>query len=317
MTTQLVDDWRPEQWNGPVVTYVNQTSFIETQARGINMTTWLAHVPRSGGVTLTSALPKGGTYTSEAGSNDELTIEAKKVGAKEFFFAEEDVADTASLVNLVNQKQMEWARAYAILLDQACLGVTSNSVTASAVPFQSVYAALTNNNSDTSYTANANLTVAASASGPTYAELVAPFQDYEEGGFDEPGRGVVVAHPSFKAILRKMVGTGGDLIFQQSTNGNLANATGPLAGTLFGYPLYWSYGARKHATATSAPTGKALLFVGNTDLLIRGDRSGPEFKYIPANAGGSHATDEDVLKGRSRKGFAIGNENGWACLELA
>lgn len=304
MARQTFEDWIPEEWGGPVLSKLMETSAVEALARVEPMGTDTKHVPRSAGMDSGGALAKGGTYTEATGTNDDVLLTARKFG-RVVRIADEDTKDPAGLINVISTKQTEWARGHAIAFDQACLG-TAAAENGTTVPYLSLYQALNTTNSDTSYTADANLIVTAGAL--TYSDISTAFGLIEGSDFYAESDTVVLAHPSFKQKVRDILDSQNRPIF--------IDAMGPGArSTLLGAPVYWTLGARAHATNTSAPTGSPLLFVGNRQFLVKGDRSGPEYMVAGADSGAAFLTDEHLMKMRIRRGFAVGNENAWACIE--
>lgn len=306
-TRQTFESWIPEEWGGPVITKIQATSAVERLARREPMSTDTKRVPRSGGMSFTGAIGKGVAYTEDGATNDEVVLSARKLG-KVLRVADEDLKDAASLVNIIQTKQLDWARSYAIGFDNACLGVTAveNQTT---IPFSSLYYRLTQPNSAVGYTANANLIKTAGAL--TYAALSTAVGVTETGSFWSEPDMVVIAHPAFRALMRGLVGSDGRPIFTE----NQSVATGTV-DALFGLPVVWSLGAKTNATASDTPTGNPLLFVGNSQFLIRGDRSGPEYALAGADTGAAFLTDEALLKVRTRRAFAVADENAWAAIEI-
>jgi hypothetical protein len=78
----------------------------------------------------------------------------------------------------------------------------------------------------------------------------------------------------------------------------------------------WTQGARTSAVATHKPGGNPLLFVGNKQMLIKGNRSGPEYAVAGPNSGAGFTVDQTLLKFRTRRGFAVGDPRAWACYEF-
>ncbi|HLU29974.1 MAG TPA: phage major capsid protein, partial [Glycomyces sp.] len=300
MSAQNFADWVPEEWGGPVINKIAETSAVEALARTEAMGTDTKHVLRSAGMGFQGAIAKSEAYPEATGVNDEVLLTARKFGAV-VRIADEDMKDTAGLVNLIQQKQLEWARGHAIGFDNACLGVTNETPNGSTVPFLSLYAALHSTNNDTGYTAEANIVETDGAL--TYATLSAAFELVETSDYYNEGSMVVIAHPSFKARLREITGVVSD------GDGGVVSDHRPVfeehsrLGTgapdrIFGVPVRWTLGAKTNATAGSAPTGNPLLFVGNRELLIKGARSGPEYMVAGADTGAAFLTDEALLKMR-------------------
>lgn len=307
MARQTFESWIPEEYGGPVITKITATSAMERLPRVEPMGTDTKHVPRSGGMSFAGAVGKGVAYTEDASTNDEVLLTARKLG-KVMRVADEDLKDTASLVNIIQTKQLDWARSYAIGFDNACLGVTA-AENGTTIPFTSLYKALSTSNSAVGYTADANIIKTAGAL--TYTDLSTVVGTIETGAFWADSDLAVIAHPAFRALMRGLVGSDGRPIFTE--NQSVQNDT---VDALFGIPVVWSLGAKTHATATDSPTGNPLLFVGNTSYLIKGDRSGPEYVLAGADSGAAFLTDEALLKVRTRRGFAVANENAWAAIEI-
>ncbi|MGH3991901.1 MAG: phage major capsid protein, partial [Pseudonocardiaceae bacterium] len=156
----------------------------------------------------------------------------------------------------------------------------------------------------------ANRIQSATAVAVSYTNISDLFEKVETSNFWADSEMRVIAHPAYRAKLRNILDTQNRPIFTE--------AQSQAAGTpdqLLGVPIAWSLGARLHATATDAPTGNPLLFVGNAAYLIRGERSGPEYMLAGADSGPAFLTDEALLKVRSRRGFNTGQLAAWAVLE--
>lgn len=299
MARQDFDVWIPEEWDGPVIQRVNQVSAVEALARREPMGTDTKHVPRSGGMDV-AVVAKGAAYGEDTNTNDDILLTARKVG-KVLRVADEDINDV-NYVSIIESKQRDWATSYAKFIDNATLG-TSAVGNGTTIPFSSVYYQLTQTNAATGYTANANITAAA----VTYAGLSTALGIYEQSDYFDEGDTIVIAHPIFKQSLRGVLDTQNRPIFQEGDGGG--------HDRLFGYPIRYSLGARKHATATSSPTGNPLLVIANRQFLVLGVRSGPESKTAGADTGAAFLTDEALLKMRARRGFNIGHENAFSVFE--
>jgi HK97 family phage major capsid protein len=301
MARATFEDWIPEEKGGPVIRAITAGSAVESLARREPMASETKSVPRMAGMTFAGAIAKGAAYPEDESANDDVVLRARKLG-KVLRVADEDLQDTAQVANIIQAKQLDWARSYAIGFDNATLGTTAVA-NGTTVPFNSVLYALTQNNTDTGYTANANITETDGALA--LADLEAAVGGAEESNFYSEQDMVVIAHPAFKALLRGLA----------TANDNVVIVDG-LEPRLFGIPVRWSLGARTHATATDSPTGDPLLVVGNRQLLILGDRSGPEYMLSPADSGAAFLTDEALLKVRTRRGFAVGNENAFHVVRI-
>lgn len=302
MARNSYDNWIPEEDSSEVITRVNQMSAVEALASREPMSSNTKSIPRSAGVGV-GLVDKGGAYTEDVSTNDDVILTAKKAG-KAIRIAEEDIDD--SLANILATKMKDWATSYAKWVDNATLAV--NAAPGAGVPFTSVYYQLTQADAGLGYGANDNVTVAASG-GVTYDNLSDVLGDVEGGDYFDPSRMVVIAHPSFRGTLRKIKDGQNAPVFVQGQGGDSGSPS-----TLFDLPVHWSLGAKVSATATDSPTGAPLLIVANADFLRLGVRSGPESIFIDGRDGLSALTDESILKMRARRGFALGHPKAAAVL---
>lgn len=295
-----ISNWLPIEWDETVIQRVNKASAVEGFGRQVLMTSDSKRVLRSAGLTVGT----GATYSSDNSTNDYVSLDAVKFTGQ-FIVDEDDLSDADSVVNAIQVKSADWAANYANIFDNSCLAVTG-AANGTTVPFTSVYKAVRTTNSATSYTADANLVSWNGTSSAGYDKFSDTLRLVEVGQHWDIGRSLVIAHPTFRSSFRITKDNNGMPVFVQGVAGT--------PDTLFGVPVAWSLGAKTSQTASVSPGGNPLLiFCGNTDLLIRGDRMGPEALIDRARAHDS--TDETALKLRVRRGFAVGNENGFAVLE--
>jgi HK97 family phage major capsid protein len=299
----VIDAWLVEEQGSDVIRVVNQNSAMETYATAEPMKSYTKTIPRSGAVGV-SVVAKGSAYAEDSGTVDEITIIARKFGTV-VRLAEEDIED--GLFDVITEKKTAWANAYAVVIDNACLGVTAAS-NGTTVPFTSVYKAVRTLDASVNYTADANYVPTVTATNLTYAQLRSLVKIWEASPFFDPAAAIAIAHPAFKDQLRGILDTQGHPIFTDPIGG--------AAATFFGYEMKFSLGARTSATATNVPTGNPLIVLGARNLLRLGKRSGPESVVIPGNDGTSALTDETLLKLRARRGFVVGDVRGFAVLEL-
>ncbi|MEU6233860.1 phage major capsid protein [Kitasatospora sp. NPDC047058] len=293
MARNTLEAWIPEEWDSKVIQRINQVSAVESLSSRTPMATDTRHVPRSAGMGV-DVVDKGGTYGEDASLNDEVALSVKKFG-KAVRLAEEDIDD--SVANVIATKMTDWGTSYAKILDNSCLAVTAAPGT--GVPFTSLYYLLSQTDATLGYTANSNITVAATAGNATYLEYSTALGSVESGDYFDPSTTVAIAHPSFRKYLRGVTDTTGEPIFVQGLAGT--------PDTIFGVQIHWSLGARTSATATSAPTGRPIMAFLRTDMMLLGVRSGPESVLIDGRDGLSALTDESILKMRSRRGWAYGH----------
>jgi HK97 family phage major capsid protein len=306
-----MEAWIPVEYSSDVIQRVNQVSAIEAFAQRIPMATQTRSTPRSGGVGV-GLVSKGGAYSEDASTNDDVTLRVQKFG-QAIRIAEEDIADT--LASVIDVKARDWATSYGKALDNACLGVSVARGT-SGCAFDSVYYTLTQADAGQGYTANQNrIQTAGTGANPTYAQFSSLFGALEGGDYWDDANMVVIAHPAFKGYLRGVLDSNNRPIFQESTNGTAGGGQGNAVDTVFGVPVHWSLGSRTNTTVSATPTGNPLMFIANRNLLMLGVRSGPESVFIDGRSGLAALTDESILKMRSRRGFALGTPNAVAVLE--
>lgn len=303
MTRTTFEDWIPEEFGGPVITKIGEASAVEALASHIPMGTDTRHIPRDGGMSYSGAIAKGAAYTEDSSTNDDVLLTVRKHG-KVLRVADEDLQDAAQVANIIQTKQLAWARSYAIGFDNATLGVTA-AENGTTIPHTSLYKVLTTADGDTGYVANANLIQTTGALD--LADVSGAWAKLETGSYWNDADAFVIAHPAFKQYFRDL----GRNIFSEYDS--------QAAGTpdrLMGAPIRWSVGAKTSATATDAPAGNPLLFVGNSNYMVVGDRSGPEYMLAGADSGPAFLTDEALLKVRVRKAFAVTMPQAFACIEI-
>lgn len=302
MAAENFDAWIPVEYAPDAIQRPDVLSAIESAVTSIPMSTTSKVYPRSGAASA-SVTAKGAPFAEDSGTNDNVTLTAAKF-ALLFRIDNEDLDD--SLVDIIKVKQGEFARSYAKLLDNACLGTTAAS-NGGTVPFTSLYKALRSDETATGYTADENYisSVSGGLNGVTYAQLSDLLAVAEASDWFEPGMQLVVAHPNLKAVLRNIKDNYGRPIFVQGTAGT--------PDTLFELPIKWSLGARTSATASDKPSGNPLVFVVNPAYLLKGTRSDVE---AAVDASNSITSDQKILMMRARKAFHVAVPNAHAVLEI-
>jgi HK97 family phage major capsid protein len=293
--------WVPEEQGSNVLKTIALGSAVEALATKESMASDTKAVPVQNGVSV-AVVAKGAAYGEDVTADGELILQARKFGTA-IRMADEDLKDSPA--NIIAAKQEEWAKSYATLIDNAVLGTTAVA-NGTTVPFNSVYYKLTVADAGAGYTANANLIKTATTVAPTYDNFSALISKVEAG--NAFGDLKIIAHPAFKAHLRQAKDTTGAPLFVQGLAGT--------PDTIFGYDIVWSRGARTSATASSAPTGNALMVAVSAEYLLLGTRSGPESALAGADSGAAFLTDEALLKMRARRAFQLGNVNAAAILEI-
>jgi HK97 family phage major capsid protein len=297
-----MEAWIPEEWDtSRVIQSILQVSAVEAHAARIPMGSDTKHVPRTAGMNV-AVVAKGGTYAEDTSLNDEVLLSAIKFG-QAARIAEEDIDD--SVANVIEAKMIGWGKSYAKMIDNASLAVSAAS-NGTTIPFTSLYQLLNTTDATLSYTGGTNITTASSSGAPTYSEFNTAVGLVESGDYFDPGSMVAIAHPAFRKSLRGVLDDQHRPIFIEGTAGT--------PDTIFSMPIRWSLGAKLAATATSTPTGRALMAFVNPELMLLGVRSGPESIFIDGRDGLSALTDESILKMRARRGWAYGHPNGASIL---
>jgi HK97 family phage major capsid protein len=311
--------WIPIEFSPDVIQLVKQTSAVEMFGQNIPMKTLTRQTPRSGGVVL-HGITKGGTYQEDSTTNDEITLVSQKVGGA-VRVAEEDLED--SLADIVNTKNSDAGTAYAKLFDNGSLAATGvntgyNTASSGAEPnwaFPSLYYTLTQADSATGYTANANLNKTTSGSGLQYVDLSNALGILEDGNQFDPNNVLAIAHPAARKALRNILDKNGRPIFGESSNGTAGGGTRNV-NVVLDVEIKWSLGARTNAYPTQSPTGNPLIIFCNPLYMQKGNRSPLEVQFIDGTTGLAALTDEAILKFRARKAFAAGHQGAFSILEI-
>jgi HK97 family phage major capsid protein len=297
-----LEAWIPEEWDTSlVVQSITQISVVEALSARIPMGSDTKHVPRTAGMGV-DVVAKGGTYGEDTSLNDEVLLSAVKIG-KAARIAEEDIDD--SVADVIAAKMMGWGKSYAKFLDNATLAVTAAS-NGTTIPYTSLYALLHTTDATVGYTADTNITTAATAGAPTYSEFSTAIGNVETGDWFDPTSMIAIASPAFRKSLRGVLDGQQRPIFLEGGAGT--------PDTIFNVPIHWSLGAKTSPVATAAPGGRPIMAFVNPELMLLGIRSGPESVFIDGRDGLSALTDESILKMRARRGWAYGHPLGASIL---
>lgn len=306
--------WLVEDKDSTVVKAYTHTSAWEKVARPITMTANVVEIPRIEDMDV-DVIPKGGAYGEETSDADVISIRARKFG-KALRIAEEDVEDK-KLADYLALKKASAGSSFAKKFDNAAIGVNA-AENGTTVPFTSLYKALTTADTTTGYTANANHRGALVAAF-TYDALNDLISLAEESDFYDESQVSIVAHPTFRRLLRGLKDAQGRPLFLNDVVG------GRSVNTILGLPIEWSNGAKVSATAQTkvagaggvkGTTGNPLLAVVNKAAAIVGNRKAFESVVIPGRDGTSALTDEDILKVRARKAAGVTMPQAHAVFEL-
>lgn len=310
MARETFEDWIPVETGSTAIQALVRSSVMERLARPEPMASDTKQVPRSGNFAI-AAVAKGAAYGETSGTNDYVELIARKAGGI-LRVAEEDLMDSS--IDILTTKRNDAARNLAIFFDNATLA-SSAAANGTTVLYTSVYRAVRSNDTNVSYTADANYL----SGSATYANLSATLGKLEDSIWFDESQLFIAASPVFKSVFRNIVDGNGRPIFIPN-GGGTQDAPRDL---LFGYPVEWTMGARVSATNTQAPTGNPLLIVGNRDLAIKGMAKltpyiatpNPGFALQRAREGVGFTTDEALLKAAMRRGFVVGAPNAFAVFE--
>jgi HK97 family phage major capsid protein len=308
MARDTFENWIPDELGSKPVVAFQQKSAVDALGAHEPMASDTKRVPRDGGFTV-GTVAKGSAYGESTSTNDYVELIARKIGGVERV-AEEDLTDPT--VDVLETKRIGAATAMARFFDNATLGVTA-AANGTTIPYTSLYYALTQNDAAAGYTANANLL--ATGGALAYDDLNDTLSLIETSDFADEERLAWIGHPSFKGYLRGLKDSTGNPIWREGV-------AGASPDTILGYPVRWTRGAKKHATANQAPTGNPLLFIVDTGLLRVGDAKLPGLptgvmgtQLQRAAQGVGFLTDESLMKAAMRKGFAVGHITGAAVIE--
>ncbi len=302
-TANYQDDWIPIEWDSEVIMRVLKASAVEALAERHTMATSTKRILRQQSYLVTA----GKTYTKDDGDLDYVTLTARRFMGQSVL-DEDDTQDAAMIVDTVSKRAADWAVSYATAFDNACLGVTA-AENGTTVPFTSVYKAVKTVDAAAGYTANANYVNHAGAASAFYDDASNTLKLVEDSDYWDVNNALIIAHPSFRDVLRRTKDLNGTPIFVQGQGGDSGQPD-----QLFGVDIFWSRGAKTAPAMSAAPSGNPLLiFVGNRSLFKLGVRSGPESRMDVADA---HSDVDDIaVKFRSRRGFQLGHVKGFSVLE--
>ncbi|WP_369676498.1 phage major capsid protein, partial [Enterococcus faecium] len=181
----------------------------------------------------------------ETSDADVISIRARKFG-KALRIAEEDVEDK-KLADYLALKKASAGSSFAKKFDNAAIGVNA-AENGTTVPFTSLYKALTTKDAATGYTANANHRGALVAAF-TYDALNDLISIAEDSDYYDESQVSIVAHPTFRRLLRGLKDTQGRPLFLNDVVGCRS------VNTVLGLPIEWSNGANVSATAQTKVAG--------------------------------------------------------------
>lgn len=279
-----------EEQGSSVIQALLANSAVERFARREAMASRTKSVPRFV-ADAPEVVAEGATIPDASATLDEIVLVAQKY-AKIFHISEEDVND--SLVDVLNTYKTEWASKFARKYDNATLGVTSAQDGTDAAPYTSVYKAA---QTAGQYFPASALGVDGDGNlikGAFFDAVNGIVGQIESGDYFDSANTAIMIHPEMLSDIRGMVGSNGDLVLPNPVDGT--------PGSLFGYPLVLSYGAKTSTAATENPTGNPLMIFGNTQMMVNGVRGGVE-SVVSRDA--EFNTDGVLLKTRVRRAFEV------------
>jgi hypothetical protein len=306
--------WQPIYWDDQVVGRAFQPSAImENAGRTINMRSIQHDVPRYAD----AAIGGGSQLTEGTANGDVKPLYDWQYNGKETLDEaqlEDSPADTLSAVSY------EWLNSLHIAYDNASIGVTAGrSTTVSNYrPYDSIYYTVTQNDTTTGYTGNANLIKGTLSTGG-YANLNNTLGLVENTKFYDMQNAVAILHPSLRSRLRGILDSNNRPIFVESSNGTAGGGVRPQY-ELFGTPVAWSFGAITtsggylgNVGGSSVPWHPLVVFA-NKRHLVRGVRIEPQAQFINANINLNAL--EHTVQHRARLGFTLTIPQSAAILEV-
>lgn len=302
--------WQPIIWDNQVIQREVQESAIYASAREMPMVSNVYEIPR-----FTKSMVGGGSQLTEDTNNGDT------IPMYSYQFNGKDTLDEAQMedspADEVQAVTFEWLNSYHMSYDNACLGVSAaRSGTASNYqPYNSVYWAVTNNDTDVGYTANTNYTKTGSG-GLTYDFANTALGKVEKTKFWNPLNGCIYIHPTLKQAIRGIKDGQGRPIFVETDNGFPGGGTTPQY-RLFGTPAYFTFGAVVSNDFTSFQndvTGNPLIVFANRRHVVRGPRIEPQAQFINANI--NIGALEHTMQFRARQGFCATVPQAFSVLEV-
>lgn len=324
--------WVYDEHSADVIEKILQTSAFEQLARPEPMQARVKTVPRGGGFQV-ATVAAGGAYTLGTGLHDDITLTARKVGGA-LKLNDEDVNDVLSGIDPLRVKRHDATRTLALFMDNAAFATTA-AENGTTVPYTSLYKFLRSNgdagsieagyNADDNYLSCtvANFKAALSGSTTGFGKLDSLLALHEESEFFEEDQVYLVASVKFRSLLRNVKDASGNpYLIPRPTSGSAIAATPQY--DLFGYHTVWTRGARTSAVATDSPGGNPLLFIGNRNLLIRGEAqleswipsSSPGFAFQDSRNGIGFLNDQSYMKAAVRRAMSVGTRQAHAVLEI-
>lgn len=302
--------WQPIEWDSQVITREVQTSAIYESARELPMGSNLMEVPR-----FTKSMVGGGSQLTEDTNNGDT------IPMYSYQFNGKDTLDEAqmedSVADEVQAVTFEWLNSYHMTYDNSCIGVSAarSGTATNYQPYNSVYWAVTHNDTDVGYTANTNY-VKTGSGGLTYDYANTGLGLVEKTKFWNPLNGCAYIHPTLKQAIRGIKDTQGHPIFVESSAGMPGGGVMPQYH-LFGVPAFFTFGAVVSNDFTSFQNdiyGNPLIVFANRRHVVRGPRIEPQAQYINANININAL--EHTMQFRARQGFCATVPQAFAVLEV-
>lgn len=303
--------WTPILWDDQAVNEEMQPSAMYEAGRLMQMTSNSYEIPR-----FTDADVSGGsTLTDDSNSGDTIMLYGYQFNGK-FTLDEAEVEDSAA--DVIESTSFEWLNSLRMSYDNACFGVSAarSTVATNYQPYNSVYYAVTHDDSDVGYTANTNYTLTPT-SGLSYDTLNAGLGVAENSTFWNESNGIAIIHPRLKKTLRGIKDLNGRPILTESTGG-FPGGGARLVDNFMGYRAVYSRGAIVTANFQGvrgkAAAGNPLIIFANPRMMVRGSRIEPQSQFINANINVNAL--EHTLQCRARLGFAATIPQAFSVIEV-
>lgn len=304
--------WTPIVWDDQAVNEEMQPSAMYSNGRLMNMTSSSYEIPR-----FTDADVNGGsTLTDDTNDSDTTMLYSYQFNGK-FTLDEAQVEDSAA--DVIESTSFEWLNSLRMSYDNACFGVSAarSTTVGNFQPYNSVYYAVTHDDDDVGYTANANYTNTGTG-GLTYDTLNEGLGLAEDTTFWNESTGIAIIHPRLKKALRGVKDNNGRPILTESTGG-FPGGGASLTDDFMGYKAVYSRGAIVTANFQGvrgkAAVGNPLVIFANPKMMIRGSRIEPQSQFINANINVNAL--EHTLQCRARLGFAATIPQAFSVIEVA
>ncbi len=275
MAARDFSTWVPIEMDSNVTTLATSNAGVYAAAgRVVSMGSNARAIPRLLGADVNG----GETFTEDTNSGDTVTLYDYVFQGKSTVSepqSDDSPADEVAAINKV------WLNRFFRRYNAASLGVTGarSSTVSDKRPFTSVYNALTSNDTNAGYTANANLlTSTLLTTGYDHLSTVKGYIENSEF-YDGDESLVAFVHPGLLDGLRRVKDLQGRPILSE-VNGS---GSGSTPAKLLGCTMIPTLGTQICSDFAQGTTGNKLIVFANTEYLARGNRNVPMTRFVPAD----------------------------------